>query len=821
MGAGTAKGGPVARKKASSGKKKAGSAKEPAWTGMWVWDGEYDLRNAYLYLRKVVELDESPVRAPVRVSADSRYKLWVNGEFVARGPARGFPFAQPYDEVDLAPYLRAGRNVICALAHHFGGTNFQYVDRGGKGFLLDGRAELPVREKKDGNVSLSTDGTWKCLRDKARRRRAARTSVQTGFQEHFDARLAPEGWLDPDFDDSAWRFVHPEGPVLTMPWSGMESRGMPLLGEGPVERARLLHVREGACAGGWEGAENVTAVLAEEERSPTSAARVTEGPEPGAFLINPAPEGRFTALVLDFGRETAGFPVIEVRGAHRSTQGGEVFDLAYMEYLKGGEFPPVHGRTGSKENMADRYVCREGDQGHEFYNLRGFRYMLLVARDVKAEIEVRPGVKAVGYPFEDLGSFECSDDRLVEIWKLCARTQRLCAFDAYVDCIWREQAQWWGDARIQGLITFYAFGDGRLLRRGIHQGAQSGTPEGLIWGVFPTDWPGGILPTWNLAWVLSLRDYVLYTGETAFARENFGVIEGILAYYRSKSVKGLAPGRIPGKWVFIDWVPLQQEGLSATHSLMWLLALQAAEELASWTRDRKAASRYGAEARKLASRIKRVLYDEGAGVVRESASSETLARSEQASQHANGLAVLTGVLKGKAARSALERAVLPAYFDNDKSIVLASPYFSAYVLEAMASAGLGEETVRAIRVWWGEVLDRGYTSAPEVWPEELKDSSSRCHAWSGSPVYLLPQILLGVRPLSPGMAKVEIRPVFAQEVESARGRVPTPRGQVEVSWARKEGGIELEVALPRGVAAELVLAGRKRLLRSGRHAVRL
>ncbi len=52
--------------------------------------------------RKRLELATTPKSGLVRVTADARYQLWVNGQLVGRGPARGYPWAQPYDEHDLA-----------------------------------------------------------------------------------------------------------------------------------------------------------------------------------------------------------------------------------------------------------------------------------------------------------------------------------------------------------------------------------------------------------------------------------------------------------------------------------------------------------------------------------------------------------------------------------------------------------------------------------------------------------------------------------------------------------------------------------------------
>ncbi|MBP5859240.1 hypothetical protein F3K20_41970 [Streptomyces scabiei] len=64
-----------------------------------------------------------PDRAPLRVSADSRYLLWVNGVEVGRGPIRSQPRRLRYDEYDIAGLLRPGRNVIAVLVTYYGHAN--------------------------------------------------------------------------------------------------------------------------------------------------------------------------------------------------------------------------------------------------------------------------------------------------------------------------------------------------------------------------------------------------------------------------------------------------------------------------------------------------------------------------------------------------------------------------------------------------------------------------------------------------------------------------------------------------------------------------
>ena len=63
-------------------------------------------------------MNEVPKELWIRISADSRYKLYVNQEFVEYGPAKGDTQIWYYDEINIAPWLQTGsrRKWICTAA---------------------------------------------------------------------------------------------------------------------------------------------------------------------------------------------------------------------------------------------------------------------------------------------------------------------------------------------------------------------------------------------------------------------------------------------------------------------------------------------------------------------------------------------------------------------------------------------------------------------------------------------------------------------------------------------------------------------------------
>src|SRR2546423_7952526 len=107
---------------------------EIRWQGHWIWVPEEPVtpsgflggainpqaKQAHGLFRKMLHLDLVPERAPARITADSRYALFVNGQEVFRGPIRSQPRRLYYDLFDLAPYLRPGENILAVYVKYYG-----------------------------------------------------------------------------------------------------------------------------------------------------------------------------------------------------------------------------------------------------------------------------------------------------------------------------------------------------------------------------------------------------------------------------------------------------------------------------------------------------------------------------------------------------------------------------------------------------------------------------------------------------------------------------------------------------------------------------
>jgi hypothetical protein len=210
------------------------------WRAKWIWisEAEEDARNVYVYARKVFEAPGDIDSAFLRITADARYVLFVNGQRVGNGPIRGWQSSWFYDVYDVKPYLKPGaKNAIAVIVWQPGESNFQYPL--GRGGLL---AQLDVKTESGREVTVATDRTWKVAASPAYDRRTPRISCQQGFVEHYDSSKDPE-WKSSDFDDSSWQNAVEIGDAAADPWTSLRERPIPFLTSEPVYPARVLRAR--------------------------------------------------------------------------------------------------------------------------------------------------------------------------------------------------------------------------------------------------------------------------------------------------------------------------------------------------------------------------------------------------------------------------------------------------------------------------------------------------------------------------------------------------------------------------------------------------
>ncbi|HRT09859.1 MAG TPA: alpha-L-rhamnosidase C-terminal domain-containing protein, partial [Candidatus Paceibacterota bacterium] len=122
--------------------------------------------------------------ATLRITADSFYRLFINGRWVNDGPARAWPEHYQYDVIDAAPYLQPGGNVIEVVARYYGVGDFHRIPK--QAGLL---AQLDVTDAKGRVKTLITDASWEVAEAPAWVRETPKVSIQMEPAELYNAQL--------------------------------------------------------------------------------------------------------------------------------------------------------------------------------------------------------------------------------------------------------------------------------------------------------------------------------------------------------------------------------------------------------------------------------------------------------------------------------------------------------------------------------------------------------------------------------------------------------------------------------------------------------
>ena len=132
------------------------------WKAKWISTMEcQSTTNTWLAYRKSVDIQIKPEKTIAKIAVDSKYWLWVNEKLVTfegglkRGPN---PLDTYFDEVDIAPFLKTGKNTIAVLVWYFGKDGFSHKSSGRAGMIFD--CQSPGFE-------LISDASWKCIQLKA------------------------------------------------------------------------------------------------------------------------------------------------------------------------------------------------------------------------------------------------------------------------------------------------------------------------------------------------------------------------------------------------------------------------------------------------------------------------------------------------------------------------------------------------------------------------------------------------------------------------------------------------------------------------------
>lgn len=759
------------------------NAQNNEWDAKWITVPGVGNNSAGLYLfRKTLQLDSAPQNFEVRVSADPRYKLYVNEKLVSTGPAWSDLDHWNYETIDLAPWLKTGENIISAQVWNEGELKaigqFSYRT----GFLVQGTS--------DETKVLNTNDSWKCIEDKSYTpiRQKTRGYYAAGAGDRIDMNRAVKGWKKAGFDDSGWEQAKPVFERSARGNDSNTSEGWSLNPSiiPPMELTyqRLVSTRK---------AEGISVPSS----FPAEKTEVT------------VPANTSAKILLDQSFLTNAYPTLIFSSGTNST-----IIITYAEAL--------YDESGAKNNRNEiegkiivgrqDTIFSDGSQNQEFTALhwRTFRYleMEIETNDSPLVIEDVYGT-FTGYPFEMNATLESDVDEFDKIMEIGWRTARLCAVETYMDCPYYEQLQYIGDTRIQMMLTYYNSGDDRLPKNALNLFDYSRQKDGYTLSRYP-DTQDQIIPTYSLWHVSTLYDYLMYGKDKEFLKKKLLGSRQILNYFISYLDEDGSLKNVPG-WNFTDWVPdwkngvapTTEDGTSALMDLQLLLALQSAIALENSEGLEEYALLYEKLAKQLEKNVKDKYWDESKNLFADTP------QKNKFSQHANSLAILAGLADSQKARE------IGKILMSDNSLAPASIYFKYYLYLALTKAGFGDSYTHWLDVW-RKNIDLGLTTWGET--SEVETTRSDCHAWGSSPNIEFFRIVLGIESASPYFEKVKIEPHLG-EIKNISGEIPHPKGHIAVDFQNSDTVLKAKITLPDGITGEFVWKGKSYGLSGGVNGV--
>lgn len=738
------------------------------WSASWITCPNAHVKEYGVYhFRKRFSLEKQPERFVVHITADNRYRLFVNGVFVNNGPARGDLQHWYFESLDIAQYLKSGDNVIAALVWNMGIHAPVAQISNQTAFLLQGDGEP--------EQIINTDRGWKVIESKAYHPCSTNNAQRVGNYmvvgpgDNIKGELNLWDWETPNFDDSKWSDAQivtrgtPLGYGTDNYWT-LVPRNIPLFKE---TRLDLNVIRR------YEGIE-----LATEQLSSLTP------------LVIPANSS--VSILLDQTYNTVGYPeIITSKGK------GSTVKLTYAEAL----FDKDNKKGNRNEIEGKRIIGNDdifepdGGEKRTFRTLwfRTFRYLQLdiTTKDQELVIDDLYSM-STGYPFKMVAKFSSNDESLKEIWDIAWRTSLICAGETFFDTPYYEQLQYPGDTRLQALVTLYMTGDDRLMRKAILDFYHSKTPEGLVQGRYPSN-RLQVIPPFALFWVSMVYDYWMHCEDNEFVEQFLPSIRGVLDWHEKNIDKntGILKDEMIW-WNFIDWVPGlsnsqgSSKGNSTIRSLHYAYTLQQAAALSRFFGKENDAIHYLKIANGINTAAYKLCFDKERNLFADSPEYKTY------SQHANIMGVLSGAVPNEILKDVIRNTM------SDSTLLQGTYYYKFYLTRALVKADMADDYYASLEPW-REMVALGLTTFAEK-PEPTRSDS---HAWSSTPNYEFLATICGIRPNEPNFKSILVKPAFGA-LKEISGEMPHKQGSIKVSLRRDENKVSGNVFLPAGLSGKFV-----------------
>lgn len=734
------------------------------------------------HFRKIFDLGKIPEKLVIHVSADNRYNLFVNGERVCYGPAKGDLQTYKYDFIDIAPFLKSGENLLAALVYN-GGDDKPLA-------FLSVQTAFMLQSEEEEFSFLNTGADWKVYKNPAYevisyyemlfRERWFYGFYACGGGDEVFAEKYPWGWETANFDDSSWLAAEPLVFDKQPPWN-LVSRNIPFMADHLIYPAKIRKV---------------------------TGAKISEGVWDGTTSLT-IPANTKTEILVDFEVLTMGYPELTLEGG-----AGSRIQVKYAEALYEKVNLKGHRDSVNNLNMFGVWdIFHPDGEKRTFRPLwkRTFRYVQFNVETKNEPVEIDSYIlEYSGYPYPEMATFESDNARLNEIFEMCKRTLRMCSGETYYDTPFYEQLSYGGDNRPIAAISTYNSTDDRLLREVLRLYPQSENKEtGLFKSAYPSQFDFD-MGSWSLAWVQTLQDYYFMRGDSVFVTQFYDKIEGVLRFYGRHLDERTGLIGVVKNQNFIDWsitkgslVRRDENGETKQSALLSLYFAHTLDCTARLYREiglKERATYWKQLSRGIKVAVYTSCWDKEKQLFRDYSDRGIF------SQHTNIMAILCDLVTPSEQTDLLHRILNFEGFEE-----VASSYFSFFLFKAMEKTG-NEHLYLNNLDFWNNFIDRGHTTCGETGFDS--HDRSDCHAWSAHPAYFMLSSVCGIKPADIGFNTVKIVPHLG-DLKEVKADMPHPNGRIKVEYHMVKKGLQIRIVLPPGMNGTFEYGGEIRIVKEG------
>lgn len=498
------------------------------------------------------------------------------------------------------------------------------------------------------------------------------------------------------------------------------------------------------------------------------------------------------SIILDFGKEVSGGVRILTHGIERSAR--EV-------RLRFGESV---GETCAELKVAENDFGTTNDHSNRDFNVAlqnysdmtfgqtGFRFLRIDSLSEKSNIRIKTIVAAVDTDTRpEIGSFECDDELVNEIWNTAAYTLRLCIQNGYIwDGVKRDRLVWIGDLYPELRSAYCLFGEiPEVLNCLDFSMDQSPLPKSI-----------NNMPTYSLWWIICLHEAFKTSGDKKVFEKYISYTKGIVEQIIVPAMQ--ADGTVSYSFNYIDWPSTFLPGEADTDkkdperfagvAFLTKIALRSAKEmLAEYGEDTSLCDELLAKLamKKYDIHIYKQISALGvwANETNESIKANLLANGGKGLSTFQSYPILTAVAKLGEYESAL--SMMKEYYGGMLSVG-ATTFWEDFNLEWLEGSGRLDEMPKAgVKDIHGDYGDFCYSSFRH----------SFCHGWSAGVIPYLVETVAGIQPMGVGMNKIAIKPNLSG-LKHVKVNYPTKYGVVTVEHTLQANGeIKTDITAPKEI----------------------